>query len=299
MHTLSKYCAVLFFVFLIVPTSAHAEVVEVIRPIDPNTSTMTMRKEAMAEAFGLAVLTEARSMLPDLSEERAEAMHRYFVGHAQPYIQGYKLLSATQVEEGLKMIVDVRVNRRPLREGLKRMGLFETVKAPVAAAVSWPENISEDDLMQLHSLITLTGVELTDEVLPAFTLEYTDEKTYKGKMEAMDAEWIRINQDMASVWFGLWSRYFAGKEQDTPDTGGRALTINGWFSPDGVLEFDRVMRGWDSAVQDSRLLEMDMQPTGVGATWDVTVLNEVRLNMLLQSFLPQRGLSYHFGQDGQ
>jgi hypothetical protein len=38
---------------------------------------------------------------------------------------------------------------------------------------------------------------------------------------------------------------------------------------------------------------MDMQPSGAGATWTVSVVNRDRLEMLLNSFLPQRGLSFH------
>ena len=37
---------------------------------------------------------------------------------------------------------------------------------------------------------------------------------------------------------------------------------------------------------------MDIQPTGVGATWDMNILDSKRLSTLLNSFLPQRGLSF-------
>ena len=71
----------------------------------------------------------------------------------------------------------------------------------------------------------------------------------------------------------------------------------GWFSPDAVLEFGRVLRVWDSAVQEVQLVEMDMQPSGVGASWEMRILNRDRLNMMLQGFLPQRGLSFQLSED--
>jgi hypothetical protein len=45
-------------------------------------------------------------------------------------------------------------------------------------------------------------------------------------------------------------------------------------------------------VQEVQLVELDMQPTGVGANWEVRVVNGERLDVLLRGFLPQRGLSY-------
>ena len=40
-----------------------------------------------------------------------------------------------------------------------------------------------------------------------------------------------------------------------------------------------------------------MQPTGVGATWTFRLLDGDRLKMLLQGFLPQRGLSFKLAED--
>ncbi|NDV19787.1 hypothetical protein GO013_10180 [Pseudodesulfovibrio sp. JC047] len=275
---------------------ALAGTVDVFRATEETVSPMKMRSEAMAEGFALAVVDEALLMLPDLDFLRAEALKMYFTGRAEPYVQGYKLLSSKEVDGGLSMRIDVRVNRRTLRDQMKRMGLFETVQTPLSASVVWPENISKDDMAVLQELVTLTGLELEETVFPAFSLEYTKENAYKGRLVLENREWLSINKDLAVVWVDVWSRYFGQSQSKATAPKMNLLTISGWFSPDGVLEFDRVLRGWESAVQEAKLVDMDMQPTGVGATWDVTILNRDRLDMLLQSFLPQRGLMFQMTQ---
>nr|WP_321257076.1 hypothetical protein [uncultured Pseudodesulfovibrio sp.] len=281
---------------MIFPVMAAAGTVDVFRAAEENVSPMEMRTRAMAEGFAMAVLSEARVMLPDLDPLRTEALKMYLVGHAKPYIQGYKLLSSKEVDEGLEMRMDVRINKRTLRDGLKKMGLFQTVKTPLAASVIWPQEMTVDEMAILQGLITMTGLELEENTYPALFLEYTKEKAYKGRMVLDNHEWLSINKDLSVVWVDLWARYFNQSQLKAVPAKTQLLTISGWFSPDGVLEFDRVLRGWDSAVQEARLVEMDMQPTGAGAVWDVNILNRDRLDMLLQSFLPQRGLTFQLTQ---
>lgn len=295
MQTILRICCFLMCL-MIFPSMAGAGTVDVFRPVEENVSPMEMRTRAMAEGFALAVLDEAQVMLPGLDALRAEALKMYLTGHVKPYIQGYKLLSSKEVDEGLEMRMDVRINKRTLRNGLKKLGLFQTLKSPLVASVAWPEDISGDEMAVLQGLITMTGLELEDGTYPAFFLEYTKEKAYKGRMILDNREWLSINKDLAVVWVDLWARYFDQSQSKIAPAKTQLLTISGWFSPDGILEFDRVLRGWDSAVQEARLVEMDMQPTGTGATWDVNILNRDRLDMLLQSFLPQRGLTFQMTQ---
>lgn len=295
MYTILRICSFLMCL-IIFPAMATAGTVDVFRAAEENVSPMEMRTRAMAEGFAQAVLTETRIMLPGLDPLRTEALKMYFIGHAKPYIQGYKLLSSKEVEDGLEMRMDVRINRRTLRDGLKKMGLFQTLKMPLPASVTWPQEMAVEEMATLQGLITMTGLELEENTYPAFFLEYTEEKAYKGRMVLDNREWLSINKDLAVVWVDLWARYFNQSQLKAVPAKTQLLTISGWFSPDGVLEFDRVLRGWDSAVQDARLVEMDMQPTGAGAVWDVNILNRDKLDMLLQSFLPQRGLTFQLTQ---
>lgn len=263
---------------------------------------MELRAKALAEGFAIAVTQETQTMLGGaLDTLRLEALKTYFIEFAKPYIQGYNILSSEDVEDGLLMSLDVKVNRRTLRDGLKKLGLFETVQASQPALITWPEEIADEDLRQVQSLMITFGLtQATEGEIPEFALEYGEEKgTYKGRMVVEDTEWLSINKSMGVVWTKLWTRYFSQPKDDLVTAKTQFLTISGWFTPDGVLEFDRVLKAWDSAVQDTKLVEMDIQPTGVGATWDVNILDSKRLAMLLNSFLPQRGLSFQLNREAE
>lgn len=276
---------------------ARAGEVQVFMSMEEGVSEMELRSKAMAEGFALAVLDEARLMLPgSMDEVRTELFKEYMLGHAKPFIQGYKILSSQSTESGLIFQLDVQVNKRTLREGLKKMGMFDTAVDPLTAVVTWSEDFDEETVTALQGLMTLTGIQAVSEGVPAIILEARPEKTFKGRFATENQEWVVINKDMAVVWFSLWGKYFTRSDATTEQAKGQTITVSGWFSPDAALEFDRVLKTWDSAVQDVQLVELDMQPTGVGGTWEVRLINTDRLDMLLKSYLPQRGLSYQLSK---
>ena len=274
---------------------ALASQVQVFEPMAEGMSQRDLRDKARAQGFAQAVLDEAKVMLGDkFSEARAALLKDYLLSHAEPFIQGYKVLSSQDFSEGLSLTMDMRVDRRTLRDSLGSMGLFATLTQPQPATVVWPGDLSDEELQALHHLINLTGIAPTEGGSPVFTLERgSDKGTWKCHLSYDGQEWLAVNADMATAWFTLWPRYFDRASVQAAQTGGETLSVSGWFSPDGVLEFDRVLHGWDGAVQNARLVTMDMQPTGAGATWTVSVVNRDRLEMLLNAFLPQRGLSFH------
>lgn len=278
---------------------AGAGEVRVFKPKEEDISPMELRKQAMAEGFAQAVLEVATPMLPGaLGEVRTELLREYFLDHAKPFVLGYDIKSSQDMAAGLILRMDVKVNKKTLREGLKGMGLFVTTQAFLPATVSF-DNLDEEQAAQLQGLVSLTGIQVTDDVLPSFILTQGAEKIYKARLVLEDREWIAGGKDMPNVWFELWTKYFSRSEAKASQVASQLLSISGWFSPDGVLEFDRVLRHWDSAIQEVRLVEMDMQPAGVGASWDVRILNADRLNMMLQAYLPQRGLSYQLSEKGE
>lgn len=278
---------------------AAAEEVRIFKPMEEDTSAMALRSQALAEGFAQAVLDEARKMLGGaLDDGRAELFREYLVDHARPYVQGYKIISSESSEGGLILRLDVQVNKTGLREGLKRMGFMETLSAPLPASVVWPEDLDEENRVVVEGLSALTGLQAESGVLPRFTLEYGKDKgTFKGRLEGEEREWMAVSKNIPTLWFDLWGRYFSHSKDANARIKLNSLSVAGWFSPDGVLEFDRVLRGWDSSAQDVRLVEMDMQPTGVGATWTFRLLDSNRLKMLLHGFLPQRGLSFKLAED--
>ncbi len=288
--------AILTLLFMV--GAAFAGEVRVFMPMEEDLSPRALRTKAMAEGFALAVIEEARPMLPaPLDDVRTELYKDYLLTNAKPFIQGYKIISSEDMAEGLILVLDVRINKKTLRDSLKKMGLMSTVVMPLEATISWSEDFSEEALAQLQGLMTLAGIQNTPDLTPAFSIQAGPEGTFKGRLALDKQEWVSINKDMAKVWFDLWPHYFNRSEVSLVRTGIKKLAVSGWFSPDAALEFDRVLKSWDSAIQEVELLELDMQPTGVGGTWEVRLLSGERLDMLLKSYLPQRGLSYQVSED--
>jgi hypothetical protein len=276
--------------------ASGAASVRVFKPGEEGISPMELRERAMAEGFAQAVLNEARPMLPgELGEARAELLRLYMVDHSKPYVQGYKIVSSEASDAGLILGLDVLIDKAALRNGLRRMGLMATVQTPQAATVTWPADLGAEELTALQGLVQLTGL-TQGAAEPVLTLEKSSGTVYRGVLVSGEHRWVAMGKDLSTVWFDLWGRFFTRAEVVDARTNLYELTVSGWFSPDAALEFDRVLREWDSAVQEVELVELDMQPSGVGASWQVRLINAERLDSLLRGFLPQRGLTYRLTQ---
>jgi len=280
--------------------TARAEEVRVFKPMEEGMTAMSLRSQAQAEGFAQAVLDAAQVMLPaPLNEVRTEYFREYLNGRAEPYIQGYRVLSTEASDAGVILRLDVTVNKPALREGLRRLGLMASATQPVPAALVVPDDLDEENRTAVQHLVVLTGVQVEPSALPRVTIERAKEKgVFRGRLETADREWMAVGKDIATLWFDMWGHYFGRESAAAVKGGGQVLDVTGWFSPDAALEFDRVLRNWDSSVQDVELVELDMQPSGVGATWSFRVLDGARLDGLLRGFLPQRGLSYRLADKG-
>lgn len=286
------------FIFLLAG-SALAQQVTVSMPAEEDVSSMALREKAMAEGFARAVAAEAVKMLPGtLDETRHALLKDYYLTRAKSYIQGYKIITSKITPEGVFIGLDVTVNTKTLRRNVEDLGLFKTVSAPVYAVVTYPDDLDEETLGGFQRLMMLTGVRPAQDVEPVFALERGPENTYRTRLSGDGQEWASIQKDMDVAWFNVWKRYFNHEASAAPRNGGMKLAVSGWFSPDAALEFDRVLRGWESAAQDVQLMELDMQSTGVSGSWELKPLNTERLTMLLKSYLPQRGLTYQLSEGG-
>jgi len=293
-----KYVFFAIVLSVVMVSTASAGVVEVFVPADPETSVMALRNKAMTEGFAEALLQESSLVLPGvMSEERGALFKEYMVTRYKSYIQGYKVVSMHSGEEGVNLTLDVRVNRNLLRTALHEMGMFVTSTEPLSASVTWPESFSEEQVSSIQGFMTLTGIRNTPEIFPSFYYEPGPEGTFKGRFETEDKEWTAVSKDISVVWFTLWDRYFKQLADKSVAKDKEVLTVNGWFSSDAALEFDAMLRGWENAVQEVELVELDMLPSGVGGTWTLRYIDAQRLRMLLQSYLPQRGLTYQLAGD--
>ncbi|ACS80464.1 hypothetical protein [Maridesulfovibrio salexigens] len=284
---------------------AHAVKVQIFKPVDPEkeVSQRTMRQEAVTEAFAQALFAEASRMLPGtLSAERTEAVKKAFGSYYEEYIKGYKDMNVKMAEDGVSVAIDVSVNRKALRAAMKKMGLFSVSAVPVQIDVSNGKyNLNEDqqleqndkinELIALYGLSNVTAADSNGTAV-VLSVRHASKKRWTGDLKSSHGTWFASGSSMERVWRELWGKYFGSENIEALMNPKAVLVVNGWFNPEGVREFGRKLKSWDSAVQEVELLDVEMQPTAVSASWSLEVSDQWVLRGYLNDYLPPRGLTF-------
>ena len=294
-------------VLLGIALPAHAVKVQIFKAVDPDPEKQvpqrTLRQEAVTEAFAQALFAEASRMLPGtLPAARTEAVKKSFGKHYEEYISGYKDMDVKLSEDGVSVAIDVNVNRKGLRGALKKMGLFSTGDVFTQISVDngkytlnetrqLKQNEEIDSLIALYGLSNATVAE-SNGTAAVFSVRHASKKRWSGELQSSRGKWFASGSSMESVWRELWGKYFGSENIDALTNPKAVLVVNGWFNPEGVREFGRKLKTWDSAVQEVKLLDVQMQPTAVSASWSLEISDQWVLRGYLNDYLPPRGLTF-------
>ena len=283
---------------------AHAVKVQIFKSVDPEKEVpqRVLREKAVKEAFAQALFSEASRMIPGtLSAARTEAVKDSFGRHYEEYIAGYKDMNVQMAEDGISVAVDVNVNRKTLRVALKEMGLFSSGEVLTRVSVdngkyALNETRQLEQNAEIDSLITLYGLSnATDAVtqnVAMFSVRHASNKRWSGELQSVRGKWFGSGASMESVWRELWGKYFGSENIEAFTNPKAVLVVSGWFNPEGVREFGRKLKAWDSAVQEVKLLDVEMQPTAVSASWSLEISDQWVLRGYLNDYLPPRGLTF-------
>ncbi len=284
---------------------AHAVKVQIFKPVDPEkeVSQGTLRREAVTEAFAQALFAEATRIIPGtLPAARAELVKESFGKYYEDYISGYKDMDVSIAEDGVSVSIDVNVNRKNLQTALKKMGLFSTSEVPAQINVSNGKYTLSKELQQeqddnIKSLSILYGLSESsgadsNGTVPVISIRHASSKRWSGDLQSPQGKWFASGADLESVWRELWGKYFGSENIDELTNPKAVLVVNGWFNPDGVREFGRKLKTWDSAVQEVNLLDVEMSPTTVSASWSLEISDQWVLRGYLNDYLPPRGLTF-------
>lgn len=277
-------------------TSALAVNVQVFQPTEEGQSVSEIRDKALELAFAQAILSEALRMVPgEIEAARAEVLKSWLGEHRDVFVTGYRDKTVTQEENGVSVGLNVDVNRQVLREYLKKIGLFSTFSKKIKAAVSVTLGKGQqDDLAALDKLMLLYGVEKVDAGAAVnVVINSTGQKSWNGSLSVLQGQnWKAYGLDIETVWSKLWENYFKSVQSSADMNPRASIVVSGWFSPEGAREFDRVLKSWDAAVQEVKLVGLEMKPTTVSAKWTLEIADQWLLKSYLNDYLPQRGLSY-------
>ncbi|NDV21825.1 hypothetical protein FMS18_03750 [Desulfovibrio sp. JC022] len=284
---------------------AYAVKVQIFKPVDPEKEVpqRTLRQEAVTEAFAQALFAEASRMLPGtMSAERTEAVKKAFGKYYEEYINGYKDMNVKLAEDGVSVSINVSVNRKSLRSAMKKMGLFSAAEVPAQINVSNEKyTLNEDRQLkqneQINELIALYGLSNatiadTNGTAAVLSVRHASKKRWSGDLQSSRGKWFASGSSMERVWRELWGKYFGSENIEALMNPKAVLVVSGWFNPDGVREFGRKLKSWDSAVQEVNLLDVEMKPTAVSASWSLEVSDQWVLRGYLNDYLPPRGLNF-------
>lgn len=322
---MNKLKHIAFFVLLLLfcgAVMASAEQIRVLIPADENATAMDIRQKALEQGFVEAVTRAVNSMLPSpLSVERTDLLKEYYTGKAARFVLGYKELGARTSDEGFVLDLDVNIDRRGVRRSVEELGLFRTADAPVKATVNAPADLTEEEIEFLKGLQLLYNIAVPASTIiggdnatavdtapvvnatsdnataaldaqPFLTLERLTKQGFSATLVDGEKTWRGRGQTMDVAWHAVWRQYFYSKAALVKTSDLVKVSVSGWFNPDGVQEFDGVIRGWVGAVTTAKLLEMDMESSGVSAVWEVKPASMNLLQSRLKAYLPERGLSY-------
>lgn len=290
-----SYTFILALLILVSAIPAMAIKVQVFQPAEEGKSISEVRSRAIDKAFSQAILSEALRMIPnDLTPGRADALQTWLGDRKDTFVTGYRDRNVSQEENGVSVSLNVDVNRKDLREYLKKIGVYYTSSNRVEANVTSPFTEDQtDDLADLNNLLLVFGIIKTDSLSDVSVTISNSGKNFIGNLSTSSGRKFKsYGNSLEIVWSKLWENYFKTVHLDSDLSNKTTLEVSGWFSPDGVRDFDRVLKSWDAAVQEVKLGGLEMKPTAVSAIWTLDVGDQWLLKSYLNDYLPQRGLNY-------
>lgn len=253
---------------------------------------LTSLAQARAAAFGQAVTDEAVDILAGkIDAGRLSLLHEFLTPRADSFIVSYSELGIEDVAGGKQLTVDVAVNRDLLKRQVKRLGIWYTLEHSFEYNPVYGTMLPEtwENLGRLHVLYGLTP---NSEAPVSLQMSYAEEIWSLVLQRQDGADIVAQGATLDDAWHSVWGRYFSGTTAG--DTTGETvlLQVAGWFTPDGVEAFDRMLQEWTKVLDTASLTRVEMKPVGIGAHWHIVVTDKAALETRLREYLAGRGLTF-------
>lgn len=276
--------------------AARASEVRVDWPDAENATEVVSRSEALDIGFNKAVYGAALELLPgSLNENRSQYLYSYLAPRAGEYVLSYSEVGVVR-DPSRTLVLDVSVNRQALKETLKRLGVYYTINAfqPFDLRLSGGAQAYWEDIGRMT---TLSGLTIEDGSEPRLHLELGEDGLLIGTLTAGDKEWMASSKDVEKLWIELWGSWFTRPEVDAGVFQESILVVSGWYSPEGVRAFNKLLGSWEQELESAVLTEAEMLPDGIKARWRVRYMDRRGLEERLSAYLADRGLAFEFQED--
>jgi hypothetical protein len=253
------------------------------------------RQAARQRGFVMAVRQEARAMLPaEITGPRLDVLDGYLRPMAAGFVRSYSEVSLQRTPAGGTMLLDVTLDTQALKDRLRRLGLLHAGTAPLDYSLTLGE-APEGAWEEIGRLQVLSGLNPAQGAVPSLELAWEPQgRMWTARLTTADDVYAAVNADLDTLWGEIWGRWFTRIDMGVDTAGEVVLEVEGWYTPDGVEAFDRLLTGWRSEVESAVLLDMVMRPTGITARWRLKVLDRAGLENRLGDYMPRRNLSYGF-----
>jgi hypothetical protein len=295
------------------PASALAEPIRVSAESDQGLDPVQGHQQAQERAFVEAVFKTAQRILPTpLPAPRAVLLRQFLTPRATALVKSFQEPAAKAgpaassdkpqpakppayaadkpAASSSTLELDVEVDRTALRDLLTRLGLLAGVRHPGGFMLSLGNGVAEADLKPLADIMALQGLTRQPQAPLRLTLERVPQGYLKAVLWADAKTYVTDSADVTQVWLDLWGKFFAAREQQPGGTG-RPIEISGFTQVDAVLEFTRILQGWDDCVREVQLSTVDIRQGNSSGLWSARVTNPDRLAARLKEYLPGRKLS--------
>lgn len=253
------------------------------------------KDQARLAAFGEAVFAEALDLVKGgLSEERKVFLHDFLVPKASHYVVSYTELSVEATPEGKSISVDVEINRESLRQELKQLGLFATIAAPLAYNPQYG-TVQPDTWQLLGRLHILYGLTPSTEAPLELKMEYANKAwtlSLRNRNAGSSEPYFGRGDTLDAAWGKVWGSFFGGMNEDKAHAASVVLSIDGWFTPDGVEAFDTMLQDWSDVLSFVSLQDVSMESAGISGHWAVNVIDADKLKARLTEYTSKRRLSF-------
>lgn len=247
--------------------------------------TMALEKAVVEQSFALIGV--------DLPPQRQEALAAFLHPRAQQFVQRYSEVSLETTANGGLATYDVTINRQALERLLLQTGVLATARQPKPYALDLAPEAAAS-IRDVEVMETLSGLERVDGVeSPRLDIRPVS-GGFRAVLRADGDQWEVAGETIESVWLRAWSGYFARFERVRDSSPMTLVRVRGWSAAEGARHFVARLAA-STAVEESRLVGLELAPEGATATFRVRARDLRSLEAWLSSETLGRGLEYEIG----
>lgn len=251
------------------------------------------RSQALGEAFAVACLDDALDILRvTLPAPRRAALQQYLNAFSSQLIRAYHEEGIAPVAGGgMRLTVDVDINREQLKERLKSVGIYYTGATPIPCNMQLTGD--EQAVAKIQQLQLVAGIE-TESNAPLRCVLKPSGKNWYGTIDDAGYATSASAATIEDLWAKLWPPYLSKRLLPAESAPQQYATLRvwGWQTPDGAETFDRTLRDWDRAITKVVLMEFSLRPDGVVGVWKMRLIDRAELERRLAEYAGPRKLRF-------